>query len=190
MGIKLRNSECMVLDLRLFLYFCILKDNHITIDKYNLMNKMKASKQWQKVRMNGNQIRTKWFSCICLFKHPYFILVFKTIDAFLTKCQIWTNLNEINHLHRIFVGWVLFAARCIFTTKYGLCDVWLRWSILAWCRDWHLPDTDCVVTVTGEQGLAIGRPGEWQTLWWIGLRCLRNNFWTKLFDGFLACQIL
>lgn len=100
------------------------------------------------------------------------------------------KLNEINHLHRIFVGWVLFAARCIFTTKYGLCDVWLRWSILAWCRDWHLPDTDCVVTVTGEQGLAIGRPGEWQTLWWIGLRCLRNNFWTKLFDGFLACQIL
>jgi len=64
-----------------------------------------------------------------------------------------------------------------------------RWGILTRCWDWHLPDTDDVVAVAGEQGLSIGRPGEWQTLRWVGFWGLRNDFGAKLFDGFLACQI-
>lgn len=63
-------------------------------------------------------------------------------------------------------------------------------TILAWCRYGHLPYTNGVVAVAGKQCLAIGRPGKWQTLWWIGLWCLRNDVGTKLFNSLLACQIL
>lgn len=65
-----------------------------------------------------------------------------------------------------------------------------RVAFLTRCWYWNLPYTDGVVAVTSEQCLTIGWPCKRQTLWWIGFWCLWNNFWTKFFDGFLACQIL
>lgn len=56
--------------------------------------------------------------------------------------------------------------------------------------DWYLPDSDGVVTVTGKQCLTIGGPRKRQALWWIGFRCLWDDFRFEFFNGFLACQIL
>lgn len=57
-------------------------------------------------------------------------------------------------------------------------------------RQRHLPYANGVVTVTGEQSLAIGGPGQRQALWWIGLGRLRNDLGAQLFNGLFACQIL
>lgn len=65
-----------------------------------------------------------------------------------------------------------------------------RMHFLARCRDGHLPDADGVVAVAGEQGLAVGRPGERQALWWVGLGVLWDDLWAQFFDWFLARQIL
>jgi len=52
-----------------------------------------------------------------------------------------------------------------------------------------LPDADGVVGVAGEEGLAIGGPGQGQALWLLGLRCGRDDLGTQFLDGLLACQI-
>lgn len=56
-------------------------------------------------------------------------------------------------------------------------------------RDRDLPYTDGVVGVTGEQGLAIGGPGQGQTLGLVGLGTVGNNIGAEFFDGLLAGQI-
>lgn len=140
------------------------------------------------------------------FKHPYFIHVSEQLCVYVflifkygTFCFCCCFFDVLNHLHLRSIEWVC-GRWCIFITKYdGKIAMWMVlhiddddvcWHILTWCRDWHLPYTDGVVTVAGEQGLAIGWPGKWQTLWWIGLWVWRNDIGAKLFDSFLACQVL
>jgi len=56
-------------------------------------------------------------------------------------------------------------------------------------RNRHLPDADGVVGVTGEQGLAVGGPGQGQALGLVGLRRGRDNLGAQLLHGLLAGQI-
>lgn len=53
-----------------------------------------------------------------------------------------------------------------------------------------MPDTDCVVGVTSEEGLSVCGPGQGETLWWVGLGGGRYDLWAEFFDGLLASQIL
>lgn len=59
--------------------------------------------------------------------------------------------------------------------------------LMGWNRD--LPYADGVVGVTGKQGLAIGGPGQGQTLGLVGLGAIGDDVGAELFDGLLACQI-
>lgn len=52
-----------------------------------------------------------------------------------------------------------------------------------------MPDADGVVGVAGEQGLAVGGPGQGEALWLLGLGCGRNDLRAQLLNGLLACQI-
>lgn len=54
----------------------------------------------------------------------------------------------------------------------------------------HLPDSDLVVRVAGEQRLSVRGPGQRQALGWVSLRVLRDNLRAQLVDGLLVCQIL
>lgn len=56
-------------------------------------------------------------------------------------------------------------------------------------RDGHLPDTDGVVRVAGEQSLTIGGPGQRQALGLIGLGRGRDDLGAQLLDGLLAGEI-
>lgn len=135
-----------------------------------------------------------FFSLQSDFLTSIFYSCFKTIVVF-----AW-NMDSFSFAFFCLLRWAIYTCNrscvwCIFITKYdGKIAMWMVVMMLlhtlTGCRDWHLPYANGVVAVAGKQGLAIGGPGKWQTLWWIGLWCLRNDFWAKFFNSFLACQIL
>lgn len=63
-------------------------------------------------------------------------------------------------------------------------------SCLSLGSDRHLPHADLVVRVAGEQGLAVGGPGQGQALRGIRLRVLRHHLGAQLIDRLLVGQVL
>lgn len=160
-------------------------------EKIKLETPNDRTKKNQNKEQNTMRLYLFFFIIQSDFLHPYFINVSK---------QLW-NMDSFSFAFLLLLRWTINMCNrscvwCIFITKYdGKIAMWMAMMMLllhtlTGCRDWHLPYTDGVVAVASKQGLAIGGPGKGQTLWWIGLWCLRNDFWAKFFNSFLACQIL
>lgn len=119
----------------------------------------------------------------CTLQHPYKVFFLFSLFLVIFSENIKLNMGIETYFS---------MTRSAITFQLKIAWNWriFRMHVLTRCRNRHLPYADGIVAVTSEQSLAIGWPGKRQTLWWIGLDVLWNNFWAQFFDWFFACQIL